>query len=42
MSWLPVLAGVSLRPPEMLERYQAEDCPYCEGVRETRLELGVS
>jgi glutathione S-transferase len=26
----------------MLELYQAEDCPYCEKVRETLMELGVS
>lgn len=26
----------------MLELYQAEDCPFCEGVREKLMELGVS
>lgn len=26
----------------MLELYQAEDCPYCEKVREKLMELGVS
>jgi len=26
----------------MLELYQAEDCPYCEQVRERLMELGVS
>jgi glutathione S-transferase len=26
----------------MLELYQAEDCPYCQKVREKLMELGVS
>lgn len=26
----------------MLELYQAEDCPYCEKVREKLMELGIS
>lgn len=26
----------------MLELYQADDCPYCEQVREKLMELGVS